>query len=411
MYQNIIIGGGAAGLFIAANLKGDNNLLLEGTKKLGQKILITGGGMCNITNMDETQVFITKFGDKKKENFLKPALMNLSTKKTREWLQSKGLNLIVRDDGKVFPESLKAQSLIDTLQREASKNGLLFKYSSKVLEVIKLKSHFEVKTRTETYKCKNLILTTGGKSFPGTGSDGSAYSIIKKLGHRLIETTPSLTSVKILDYPFKSLSGSSIKDSYIELFRDGENKRYLNRLGDILFTHQGLSGPGVLNNSRYIKNGDTILISLINCSNKEKKREELLKQFSSSGKKSIKNLLKEIGLTSSMTLELLKFLNIDDGETAKQINKKARNRIINSILGFPFVISNKTGFGAAMATAGGVDIGEINRKTMESKLVPGLYFAGEVLDIDGDTGGYNIQAAFSMGKIVADNINRINPNS
>lgn len=408
IYQTVIVGGGAAGLFCAANLKGQNNLLLEGTKKLGQKILITGGGMCNITNIDETDDFIKRFGDKKKANFLKPALLNLSTGKTMEWLESIGLPLVTREDGKVFPESLKAQSLIDALQREASKNGILFKYNSRVKGVECQREQFEITFNNTSLKCKNLIIATGGKSFPATGSDGSCYNIIRKLGHNIIAPTPSLTSVKVSNYPFKSLSGSSVKNSFVEFFRNGESKRYFHTTGDLLFTHHGLSGPAILNNSRVIESNVTLLISLISCDNKEAERENLLGRFSNSGNKTIKKILRESGLTTSMTDELLKFLNIRGDEQAKQLNKKVRKRIINHILGFPFHVGSKTGFNAAMATAGGVDIGEINRKTMESKLIPNLYFAGEVIDIDGDTGGYNIQAAFSTAKLIADCINKTN---
>lgn len=406
IYQNIIIGGGAAGLFCAANLKGEGNLLIEGTKKLGQKILITGGGMCNITNIDKTDEFITRFGDKKKANFLKPAILNFSTEKTRIWLKDIGLSTVVREDGKVFPESLKAQSLIDVLQREASKNGMLFKYNCKVRDIEILDQIFIIKTENEVFKCRNLIVATGGKSYPSTGSDGSCYKIIEKLGHNIISPAPSLTSVKISNYPFKSLAGSSIKNSFVEFYRHGETKRYLNTNGDLLFTHQGLSGPVILNNSRLLSSKDNLSVSLIRCDNKEEKREELINNFNNSGNKRLKKVLKEIGLTASLTDELLNFMNIEGNLQAKQLNKKIRNRIINNILNFQFKVSTKTGFNAAMATAGGVDINEINRKTMESKLIPNLYFAGEVLDIDGDTGGYNIQAAFSTAKLITEKLNK-----
>ncbi len=402
MYQTIIIGGGAAGLFLAANLTGKDNLLLEGTKKLGQKILITGGGMCNITNMDETDEFITRFGGKKKINFLKPALLNLSTEKTREWLKSNGLNITVREDGKVFPESLKAQSLIVTLQKKAKQNGIEFKYNSKVTTIKSMDNGFEVITEKDNFLCKNLVFATGGKSFPTTGSDGSAYQIIKSLGHKIVEPTQALAGLKISDYFFTPLSGSSIRAANIEIFRNGESKRYLNKIGDLLFTHRGLSGPVILNNSREIRGGDKILTSLISCSNKEEKRAELQLTLNNSGKKIVKSVLKEIGLTVSMINILTNYIKIKPDQTVLTLNKKEKNRLINNLLNFSFTVSSKVGFNAAMVTAGGVDISEINRKTMESKIVKNLYFAGEVIDIDGDTGGYNIQAAFSTSKLISE---------
>ncbi len=408
IYQNIIIGGGAAGLFAAANLKHGKTLLIESGKRLGQKILLTGGGMCNITNMDNTDDFITRFGDKSKANFLKPALLNLSTHHTREWLISIGLNLTIRDDGKVFPESLKAQSLIDALQREAAKNSVEFKFCSKVTNISPIQDHFKIDTKDVSYRSKNLIIATGGISFPKTGSDGSAYPLIEGLGHKIVQPTPSLTSVKILNYPFKSLAGSSIKGSYIDFTKETEHKRYRHTTGDILFTHKGLSGPGILNNSRFIGDRDQIKISLLECENIEERREELIKLFSSSGNKSTKRVLKEIGLTAALTEALITHLDLNNENPIKQLNKKSRNTLLNNLLRFTLKVTEKTGFNAAMVTAGGVDIKEIDRKTMESKLIPNLFFAGEVLDIDGDTGGYNIQAAFSTSKLVVNKIKKNN---
>lgn len=405
LYKTIIIGGGAAGLFCGANLKGKNNLLLEGEKKIGQKLLITGGGMCNITNMDITEDFLTRFADKKRFNFLKAAMLNFPTDKTRNWLESIGLDIEIRDDGKVFPESRKAQSLINILQKEISNNGTLIKYNTKVISISFIENIFKVTTCSEIFECKNIILATGGKSFPETGSDGSGYKLAEIFKHKIISPTPALTGVKISNYPFKSLSGNSVKSSMVDFFRNGETKRYLTTTGDILFTHQGLSGPGILNTSRQIQNGDLLNISIIPCSNKEEKRVDIIELINSSGKKTVKKVLKELGLTSSMACLLSSYLKIDQESQVKSLHKKIKTGLINHILNFPFKISCKIGFNAAMVTAGGVDISEINRKTMESKLIPGLYFAGEIMDIDGDTGGYNIQAAFSTAKLITDTLN------
>ncbi len=405
MFNTIIIGGGAAGLFIAANLTGENNLLLEGTKKLGQKILITGGGMCNITNMDSTDDFLTRFGDKKKTNFLKPALLNLSSAKTRSWLNENELELTIRDDGKVFPKSLKAQSLIDTLFKKLTSNGVKVKYSTKVIKIVETESGFKISTKSEHFLCKNVVLTTGGKSFPETGSDGSGYSLAESLKHKIITPTPALSGIKVSNYEFKSISGNSVKSSQVDFFRNSDTKKYLTAQGDILFTHQGLSGPGILNNSRLIQVGDKINMSLIPCDNKEEKRLELLNILNSSGKTTLKKVLKELGLTASTVILLGSILKINIDEQAKALNKKVKSKLINNLLNFPIHVGSKIGFNAAMVTAGGVDISEINRKTMESKLVTGLYFAGEIIDIDGDTGGYNIQAAFSTAKLVSDRLN------
>ena len=406
MYNTIIIGGGAAGLFTAANLKGNNNLLLEGTKKLGQKILITGGGMCNLTNLDEPDIFLTKFGDKNKQKFLKPAILNFSTKSTREWFEHIGLELIARDDGKVFPKTLKAQSVIDILYKELTNNGCKIKYNSKITSIKEGKTGFTLKCGETEYNCLNLVVTTGGMSFPTTGSDGSGYTLVQKLGHKIINPTPALTSVKIENYNFKSVSGNSITNSNLDFFRKDETKKYLNKTGDILFTHQGLSGPGILNNSREICNGDVIYLSLVSCINKEEKREDLKKNLTHSAKYIIKRYLKEIGLTTSLSILLCEIISVDINKKCTNLSKNEKKALINSLLNLKFTVKEKLGFNGAMVTSGGVDITEINRKTMESKLKKDLFFAGEVIDIDGDTGGYNLQAAFSSAKLVADCINK-----
>lgn len=406
MYNTIIVGGGVAGLFIGTNLKSSDSLILEGSKKIGQKILITGGGMCNITNMDDNDTFLSHFGGKKQTNFLKPSIYNLSTEKTRKYLESIGLELTIRDDGKVFPKSLRAQTVIDIFQKKISKNGTRIKYNAKVKDIKLAENSFILETENETFNCKNLIITTGGKSYPETGSDGSMYKLLKKVGCKIVEATPALVGVKIRNYPFKLLSGNSIKHCNVDFFRNGESKKYLSSSGDLLFTHQGLSGPVILNNSREISAEDYIYISLIPCQNKEEKRLELLHNMNTETKITIKRFLKGLGLTTSMVDFLGTYLKLDLTIPIKSVNKKVKNSILNTLLNFKLVVSSKIGFNGAMVTAGGVDLSEINRKTMMYKNIQGLYFAGEVIDVDGDTGGYNIQAAFSTAKLIADNLNQ-----
>lgn len=405
MYNTIIIGAGAAGLFIGANLEKGNNLILEGEEKPGKKILITGGGMCNITNCDDSQTFISKFGSNKKANFIKPALLNLNTQQTQNLLVSWGLPLVIRDDGKVFPESLKAQSVIDLFLKKIRKNNIKIYYNSKVKRVEKTNDGFTIKTSTNSYICKNVVIACGGKSFPDTGSDGSGYKLSDTLGHKIITPTPSLAGIKVESYSFKNFAGQSIRESNIDFFRPNEPKRYLNSAGDLLFTHQGFSGPVILNNSRQIKSGDRLEFTLVPCNNKEELRSRLTSLFNKQRNFQLKKALREIGVSKSISDFLIKFNNIENVKIS-DLNKKQIKKIINSIISFNAIVKSKGGFNSAMATAGGVDINQINRKNMESKLLKGLFFAGEVIDIDGDTGGYNIQAALSTGKLVSDYLNK-----
>lgn len=404
LYNTIIIGGGAAGLFAGANLNTENNLILEAGKRVGEKILITGGGMCNITNIDENEIFLNHFGDRKKLNFLKPSILNWSTADTRSWLENHGLELIIREDGKVFPASLKAQTFIDTMLREISRNHTAIHYRKKVTEIKQYDGIFHIKTADSNYSCKKLIIATGGKSFPETGSDGSLFPIIEKLGHTITPLRPALTGIKITDYLFKELAGSGVRGSLIDFYREG--KRYNQSYGDLLFTHQGLSGPIIINNSRFIEAGDELIMTLFPCNNREESRLEIQKKLNKQSKTGIKRYLKELGLSTSLSTTILKTIDIDPQLTCNILSKKDKKRLLSALLEQRLKVKSIIGYHAAMVTAGGVSLGDINRKTMESKKCPGLYFAGEVIDVDGDTGGYNIQAALSMAKLLTDQIKR-----
>lgn len=401
MYDLIIIGGGAAGLFAAANCRGRNVLLLEKMKVPGKKILISGGGMCNLTNKDSTDDFLASFGSRKKANFLKPALLNLDSEKTEDWFENHGLHLLTREDGKVFPASLKALSVVECLKRETLKNNVEIKSSRTVTEIVKNGNVFSVTASGTEYQSESVVIATGGKSFETTGSDGSGYGLAKLFGHKIIEPTQALVAVNVEDYTFANLAGNSVRQSSVDFFRDGETKRYLSSCGDLLFTHKGISGPVILNNSRFIRKHDIIRASLISADNKEESRNSLQIVLTNDPKKQIKSILKSLGVFSGLADSLLDMLNLAGDEKCGNLNKKNRNKLISILLDFPFKVSRKGYFSSAMVTAGGVDLNEIDRKTMESKLVRGLYFAGEVLDIDGNTGGYNIQAAFSTAYLIS----------
>ena len=357
--------------------------------------------MCNLTNCDSTENFIQAFGGRKKANFLKPALMNLSTERTRDWFESHGLSLVERDDGKVFPRTLKAQSVVDCLKKEARGNNVEIRTSRVVKTVAKKENIFTVKTDSEEYQSRSLLIATGGKGYESTGSDGSGYALAKSLGHKIIEPTQALVSINVEDYHYSVLAGNSIRNSSVDFFREGESKRYLNGRGDLLFTHKGISGPVILNNSRDIRKNDLIKASLVECENREHTRDELHNILMGDPRKQLGTVLKSLGLFSSLVEEVLSQLELNVDDKCANLNKKNRNRIISLLLDCPFKVSRKGYFSSSMVTAGGVDLGEVNRKTMESKLVDGLYFAGEVLDFDGNTGGYNIQAAFSTAYLIS----------
>lgn len=406
MYDVIIIGAGAAGLFLAANIPTKSVLLLEGSQRMGKKILITGGGMCNLTNNQETSSFLTHFGNKEQTNFLKPALLNLPTYKTRLWFENHGLPLTEREDGKVFPSCMNAKAVVDLLEGEASRNGVESRVNAKVLALHKdeQSNAYTVHTEHEQFLAKAVVLTTGGMSYPTTGSDGSGYALAKMMGHSIVSPSPALVAVTVNDYPFTSLAGNSIRNSQVEFFHAGETKRYKQSTGDMLFTHDGLSGPVILNNSRDIRKGERIKASLLPCSNKEEVKKVLSERFSSNPKKQLYTILKGEGFIAHLAEQLLSSLFLTKEDTCANLSKDKRNTLIDLLTAYPFTITGKKGFNSAMVTSGGVALAEVDRKTMGSRHRRGLYFCGEILDIDGDTGGYNLQAAFSTAKLAADTI-------
>lgn len=406
MYDVLIIGSGAAGLFLAANIVEKKVLLLESSPRVGKKILITGGGMCNLTNTQDTSSFLKHFGSTAQANFLKPSLSNFTTTDTRHWFESHGLPLTIRDDGKVFPSCMRATSVVDLLEDRAVQNGVASRVNEKVitLEREEQSDSFLVGTESGHYQGRSVVLTTGGMSYPTTGSDGSGFSLAKMMGHSIVSPSPALVAISVADYPYTALSGNSIRNSLVEFFHKGETKRYNQTTGDLLFTHDGLSGPVILNSSREIRKGDQLQASLLPCTNKEEQRKDLMELLSANPKKQLYTLLKGEAIIAHLAEQLLTSLSLTTQTTCANLTKDKKKDLVELLVAHPFTVSSKKGFNAAMVTAGGVALEEVDRKTMESKLYPELYFCGEVLDFDGDTGGYNLQAAFSTAKLACDAI-------
>ncbi len=406
MYDIIIIGGGASALFLAANITDTRVLLLEKTAQVGNKLRITGGGMCNLTNCDEPDRFLIHFGSPQQRTFLKPALMNLSPAATQVWFTERGVPLTVREDGKVFPRSLDARTVISMLKDQAQQNGVEITCDAQVTEVSVQDQIFTVRTAARSYQSLQVVIATGGMSYPATGSDGSGYALARSLGHTIIEPTQALTSLVIKDYGLSELSGNSIRDSHITCFHEHEQRRYLQADGDLLFTHKGLSGPVILNSSRHIRTGDLITASLFPSQGGETAREEMHRALLSDPKKQVSTILKSYGLIGRLIEHLLDQLQLSRDVRCAELSKKDRTALVQLLAAYPFTVSRKGYFSSSMVTAGGVSLAEVQRTTMGSRIVPGLFLAGEVLDIDGDTGGYNLQAAFSTAKLIADHFSR-----
>ncbi len=398
--DTIIIGAGAAGLMAAASLF-PSVLVLEKKKRPGLKLLISGSGQCNLTHSGNIEEFLFHYGSRGR--FLKPALYSFSNTDTVDFFESRNTALKEREDGKVFPESLRSSDILNCLLSEIRKKGNRIEYNSAVTKVEKRENSFVVRSDTEKYRCRNLIIASGGKSYPETGSTGDGYLFAESLGHPVIKPLPGLTPVRIKNHKLSDLSGISFKNLKVFHWRYG--KKIAEYEGDLLITHNGLSGPVILDNSRNILTGDILKACFSEIPDGFSRFRDMVKK---SGRLTVKKYLHEYELPSRLSLYLINASGIGEDIRCADIRIEELKKLYENISSFPFSVSNTGGFNEAMVTAGGVDISFIDPRSMESRIHKNLYFAGEVIDIDGDSGGYNIQAAFSTGRKAADSINKRN---
>ena len=398
----VVIGGGPAGLFCALRAAGNGRriLILEKKAHPGRKLLLSGLGQCNITHDEDIGSFLSHYGDNGR--FLKPALMNFQNRDLIAFFTERGLPLMTEPGGKIFPRSRKASEVLDTLVKECTAVHVEIRCEDPVLEVSVRNEKFSIRTDRATYRADQLVIATGGITYPATGSTGDGYVFARALGHSVTEASPALAAVAVKDYRFSDLAGISFADVLISLYRSGQKVR--RRTGDLLLTHTGLSGPGILDFSRFIRPGDTLKISFLPSVDQPRVKETLLNRISAAGKARVRTVLTDFGLPERFVNRILTLAGIELDLTGAHLSRKGRSALIELLTGCPFVAGRLGGIHEAMVTRGGVALAEINPKTMESKLVPRLFFVGEVLDIDGDTGGYNLQAAFSTAALAAQRI-------
>lgn len=411
-YRAIIIGGGPAGLFAAVRLaaarmlagarfsEAPGILLLEKREKTGRKLLLSGSGQCNITHAGEMSDFLGRYGGGPRPEaaarFLKPALFGFTNEDLLAWFRARGIEFEIEENGKVFPKDRRAASIHKALLDEADRLGVEIKTGEGVQSVERAGSDgFLVQAE---YIAPAVLIATGGASYPRTGSTGDGYALAAALGHTIVPPRPSLVSIAIQEFPLANLAGLSFKDAGLSLRRGG--KRLLSREGDLLITHEGLSGPLILDASRHIEAGDTVELRFIPAT-LEEFRSRLDAALKSSPRRLARTVLAETGLTKNMAERFCDLAGIAPEETAASLPRAKREALCAFACANPFEVARLGSLDTAMATAGGVSLAEVNPGTMESRLAPGLFFAGEVLDIDGDTGGYNLQAAFSTGALAA----------
>ncbi len=430
-YDVIIIGAGAAGLMAAASAagRGKRVLLLEKNTKLGVKILMSGGTRCNITHDCGVAGIIAAFGRNGK--FLHSALAALSPKSVIEKIESVGVATKIESTGKIFPVSNKAIDVRDALVTLATTAGAKIWAASSVAEIKMIDRHFQVAVSSEKLEAptvlnaEKVIITTGGKSYPGCGTTGDGYAWAVQFGHKIVDTYPALTPI-ISDCAWaRELKGITIERvgvrvreiatpaSLIEFSNDGgttatktkskptKPKILAERTDSFLFTHWGFSGPAALDVSREIsrhphRKSLELVCDFLPDVTTEQLTDQLLKLKLSEGKQSVGNLLNSL-FPKRMNEALLLASEIDPTQRNAELPKTSLLRLVQQIKTCVFPINGTLGFEKAEVTSGGVDLREIDSKTMESKLLSGLFFAGEVLDLDGRIGGFNFQSAFSTG--------------
>jgi len=415
-YDLIIIGAGPSGLFCGINamLAGKKILILEKKNTPGHKILISGSGQCNITHDGAILDFLDHYGDPGQSRFLRPALFGFTNSDLISFFNSKGLEMVREKDGKVFPKTRRARDVLDILMEQCREKEVIVKCNQAVMsitrnEVSGNESGFLVSCKGGSYRSRLLVIATGGRSYPATGSSGDGYRFAEILGHRIAETGPALTPLLIKEYPFSDLAGLSFPDMRISLYRHAKIREHQ---GDILFTHEGLSGPGILDSSRFIRAGDNLKLSFVPDDKRKALEEWLLDKARQDGGKSILSALADLShvelpivpLYPRLIKRILEISGMPSDLQISQLTRENRSSLVDILTGFPLVVSDLCGYNTAMVTRGGVERKEIDPKTMQSRLVKGLYLVGEVLDVDGDTGGYNLQAAFSTGMLAARSI-------
>jgi len=320
------------------------------------------------------------------------ALYTFDNQKLMQFFEDRGIKFREVRGGKIFPESNQASDILNVLLKEIKNRNIDIIYNSEVRRVKQQNEYFEVQTAAETYISNYFLLAVGGKSFPKTGSTGDGFQIARSLGHKIIEPRPALAPVVIKNYKFKMLSGISLRVKEISLWRNNELLKSWK--DDLLLTHQGLSGPGIINYSRYMEKGDIIKIKLLNYS-KEELENNLIKKIEREGRLNLLNLLIKYPLAQRLIEKILDIADIDGSQNAAHLRKEERREIIDLFSSLEFEIKSLADFNRSMVTKGGIDLSEINPQTMESRITNNLFAAGEVLDIDGDTGGYNLQATFA----------------
>lgn len=416
-YDVAVIGGGPAGIMAAgqAARKGLRVVLLEKNTELAPKLLLTGGGRCNLSNAEFNLKELVK--NYNNGEFLYHAFSVFGPKETVEFFEKLGVKTKIEKNKKVFAESGEAREVLDALKKYLADSKVEVLFNSQVAD-IKMKGNPPSPKASarqgkinklilggRQIEAKNYILCAGGKSYPSTGSTGLGYQLAEKLGHTIVKPLPALVPIKLKEEWAKSLQGVSLEDVKISVFQNG--KKQLAEEGDFIFTHFGISGPAVLNISAKVgdllqKGEVKICFDLFPLLNKEELLEGLQDLLVKYPRKSVKNILSEF-VPEKLAEVLANVAGIDKNKTANNTSKPERELLVKTLKNLEVVAESTLSFEVAKLTRGGISLKEIDHKTMKSKIIDNLFFAGEIIDVDGKSGGFNLQMCWSTGYIAGQN--------
>jgi predicted Rossmann fold flavoprotein len=407
----VVIGAGAAGLIAAVRAaeRGKRTLLLEKNKKAGVKILMSGGTRCNITHATDNRGIVEAYGPPGK--FLHSPLAAFSVQQTIDFFEAEGVAVKVEETGKVFPVSNKALDVLQALLNRLRRSGASLALGEPLLDMARADAGFTLTTPLRTVTAPCVILTTGGQSYPGSGTTGDGYRFAARLGHTIVPPRPALVPLTTVVPWVSDLRGVTLEDVSVAVVEDSAGPQappLARRRGSLLFAHFGLSGPVVLDVSRVVSGHArpetlTLVIDLLPEMPEAALSDWLRLESAASGKKQLAGVLG--GKVPRRVADVV----LDQAGLARErkaaaLSKEERNRLVSAVKRLPVALTGTLGFKKAEVTAGGIPLDEVDSRTLQSKRVPGLYLAGEVLDLDGPIGGYNFQAAWSTGWLAGDSV-------
>ena len=400
-----VIGGGPAGMICAANAakNGHTVTLFERNEKLGKKLYITGKGRCNVTNVAERDAFFEHV--LRNPRFLYSAFSHFDNKDLMERIEQAGVPLKTERGGRVFPVSDKSSDILRACEKIVRESGVTVRLNAHVDEVLTQDGAISgIRIGAQTLACDAVVIATGGISYPQTGSTGDGYDFARATGHTVEEPVASLVPLVTEDLWPRELAGLTLKN--VTLTAEKKGKEVFSELGELLFTHFGISGPLVLSLSGVIAGqpaGTRLAIDLKPALSREQLDARLLRDLQEGARQQVKTALHAL-LPQRLLEIVLELAGIDGALPVGQLSKTMRLQLVEMLKALPLTVSGARGLNEAVVTRGGVSVRDVNASTMESKRVKGLYFAGEVLDIDATTGGYNLQIAWSTGALAGDSI-------